>query len=77
MAMPPTPPAEEAAAEEKAEQIAEQVILILREFKITVTKDSVIFELSRTPGELTHREWRVVKSFVDNLIAELKPPRRR
>jgi hypothetical protein len=58
--------------EEKAEAMAEKVLLQLKEVKITVTKDSVIIELTRSPGELTHKEWRVVKTFVDTIISEMR-----
>jgi hypothetical protein len=58
--------------EERAEQMRETVLLQLGEVKITVTKDSVIIELTRTPGALTHKEWRVVKTFVDTIISEMK-----
>jgi hypothetical protein len=58
--------------EEKAEAMAEKVLLQLKEVKITVTKDSVIIELLRSPGELTHKEWRVVKTFVDTIISEMR-----
>jgi hypothetical protein len=58
--------------EQKAEQMAEKIMLQLKEFKITVTKDSVIIELSRSPGELTLKEWRVLKTFVDNIISEMR-----
>jgi hypothetical protein len=58
--------------EEKAEAMREQVLLQLGEVKITVTKDSVVIELTRTPGVLTHKEWRIVKTFVDTIISELR-----
>ena len=58
--------------DQKAEQIAEKIMLQLKEFKITVTKDSVIIELSRSPGELTLKEWRVAKTFIDNIISEMR-----
>ena len=58
--------------EEKAEQMRETVLLQLGEVKVTVTKDSVIIELTRTPGVLTHKEWRVVKTFVDTIISEMR-----
>ena len=63
----PTP-----APEEKAEQIAEKVLLQLKELKFTVTKDSVIIEVTRSPAELTYKEWRVVKAFIDNIFAEMR-----
>jgi len=58
--------------EERAEQMAEKVLLQLKEVKITVTKDAVIIELLRSPGELTHKEWRIVKTFVDTIISEMR-----
>ena len=58
--------------DQKSEQMAEKIMLQLKEFKITVTKDSVIIELSRSPGELTLKEWRVLKTFVDNIISEMR-----
>jgi hypothetical protein len=58
--------------EEKAEQIAEKILLQLKELKFTVTKDSVIIEVTRTPAELTYKEWRVVKTFIDNIFAEMR-----
>jgi hypothetical protein len=64
-APPPSP-------EEKAEQMAEKVMLILKELKFTVTKDSVIIEAARSPAELTLKEWRVVKIFVDAIISEMR-----
>jgi len=67
MATPaPTP------GEEKAETMAEKIQLILKELKFTVTKDNVIIEVTRTPAELTHKEWRVVKTFIDNIFAEMR-----
>jgi hypothetical protein len=58
--------------EEKAETIAEKVQLVLKELKFTVTKDSVIIETTRTPAELTYKEWRVVKTFIDNIFSEMR-----
>jgi hypothetical protein len=71
VALPPAAAAP-APAEEKAEQMAEKVMLVLREFEITVTKDSIIINLKRTPGELTLKEWRVVKTFIDNILSEMR-----
>jgi len=65
-ATPPTSP------EEKAEQMTEKVMLVLKELKFTVTKDSVIIEAARSPAELTLKEWRVVKTFVDTIISEMR-----
>ena len=65
-AAPPTSP------EEKAEQMTEKVMLVLKELKFTVTKDSVIIEAARSPAELTLKEWRVVKTFVDTIISEMR-----
>jgi hypothetical protein len=64
-APPPSP-------EEKAEQMTEKVMLILKELKFTVTKDSVIIEATRSPADLTLKEWRVVKTFVDAIISEMR-----
>jgi len=58
--------------EEKAETMAEKVQLILKELKFTVTKDYVIIETTRTPAELTYKEWRIVKTFVDNIFSEMR-----
>ena len=58
--------------EEKAEQIAEKILLQLKELKFTVTKDSVIIEVTRTPAELSYKEWRVVKTFIDNIFSEMR-----
>jgi hypothetical protein len=69
-AAPPSP-------EEKAETMAERVQLILKELRFTVTKDSVIIEATRSPAELTLKEWRVVKSFVDTIISEIRAAARR
>ncbi len=67
------PPSEE----EKAEQMAEEIKLVLKEFEITITKDSIIINLRRTPSELTLKEWRIVKTFVDNIISEMRAAARR
>jgi len=66
-----TPPTNE-APEETAEQMAEEVKLVLKEIQITVTKDRVVFSIRGATGDLTHKEWRIVKSFVDNIISELR-----
>jgi hypothetical protein len=58
--------------EEKAETMAEKVLLQLKELKFTVTKDSVIIETTRSPAELTYKEWRVVKTFIDNIFSEMR-----
>jgi len=47
-------------------------MLILKELKFTVTKDGVIIEVARSPAELTLKEWRVVKTFVDAIISEMR-----
>ena len=65
-AAPPTSP------EEKAEQMTEKVMLVLKELRFIVTKDSVIIEAARSPAELTLKEWRVVKTFVDTIISEMR-----
>ena len=60
------------AEEEKAEQIAEKIVLQLKELKFTVTKDTVVIESLRTPAELTYKEWRVVNTFIDNIFSEMR-----
>jgi len=60
------------AGEEKAEQMTEKVMLVLKELRFTVTKDFVIIEAARSPAELTLKEWRVVKTFVDTIISEMR-----
>jgi len=61
-----------ATALEKGEQMTERVLLQLKEFKVTVTKDAVLLELARSPAELTYKEWRVLKTFVDMLFSEMR-----
>jgi len=61
-----------APAPEKAEQMTERVLLQLKEFKVTITKDAVLFDLTRSPAELTYKEWRVLKTFVDTLFTEMR-----
>ena len=61
-----------AGGEEKAEQMAEKILLQLKELRFTVTKDSVVIEVTRTPAELTYKEWRVVKAFIDNIFSEMR-----
>jgi len=68
MAVAPTPVAET----EVAEQMVGEVRLVLKEIQITVTKDRVVLSIRGTTGDLTHKEWRVVKTFIDNIIAELR-----
>ena len=58
--------------EEKAETMTEKIQLILKELKFTVTKDGVIIETTKTPAELTYKEWRVVKTFIDNIFNEMR-----
>jgi len=68
------------AAEAEAppeEQMAEKVALTLKEIQVTVTKEKVILSIRGTTGDLTHKEWRVVKSFVDTIISELRAAARR
>jgi hypothetical protein len=64
-AAPPSP-------EEKAETMAERVQLVLKEVRFTVSRDSVVIEVIRSPTELTLKEWRVVKTFVDTIISEMR-----
>jgi len=59
------------------EQMVERVALTLKEIQITVTKEKVIFNIRGTTGDLSHKEWRVVKSFVDTIISELRAAARR
>jgi hypothetical protein len=66
VAAAPSPPPE------KAEQMAEKVLLQLKEFRVTVTKDAVLFDVTRSPAELTYKEWRVLKTFVDMLFSEMR-----
>ncbi|MEM4952225.1 MAG: hypothetical protein QXV81_08195 [Ignisphaera sp.] len=72
MALPPTPPTEEGEGEVK------QFILILDEIKITTTKDGIIIEAGgRKVADLSWREWRVFKTFVDNVYSEIRAARGR
>lgn len=64
----PTP----APEEETSEQMRETLLLQLGEVKVTVTKTHVVIELTKPHGYLTHKEWRIVKSFVDTIISEMK-----
>ena len=68
MATPPAQPEET----EAAEQMAEEIRLVLKEIQITVTKDRVVFTIRGATGDLTHKEWRIVKTFVDNIISEIR-----
>jgi len=68
MAVAPTP----ASPEETSEVMAEEVRLALKEITITVTKNRVVFSIRGTVGDLSHKEWRIVKTFVDNIIAEIR-----
>jgi hypothetical protein len=54
------------------ERMAEQVLLQLREITITVTRDRVIISIRGASGDLSHKEWRVVKTFIDAIIAEMR-----
>ncbi|MEM3982555.1 MAG: hypothetical protein QXM71_07555 [Thermofilum sp.] len=72
MALPPTPPPEAEEGEVK------QFVLILDEIKVTISKDGVIVEVGgRKVADLSWREWRVFKSFVDNIYAEVRSTRGR
>lgn len=67
MALPPTPPAETEEGEIK------QFILMLDEVKVTISKNGVVIESGgKKVADLTWREWRVFKSFVDNIYAEMR-----
>ncbi|MEM4846469.1 MAG: hypothetical protein QW794_01760 [Thermosphaera sp.] len=67
MALPPVPPGEEGEGEVK------QFVLILDEIKVTVSKSGVIIEAGgRKVADLSWREWRVFKSFVDNIYSEIR-----
>jgi hypothetical protein len=68
MAVAPAP----AEVAEVSETMAEEVRLVLKEIQITVTKDRVILSIRGATGDLTHKEWRIVKAFVDNIIAEMR-----
>jgi hypothetical protein len=54
------------------ERMAEEVLLQLREITVTVTKDRVIISIRGATGDLSHKEWRIVKSFVDTIISEMR-----
>jgi hypothetical protein len=54
------------------EEMAEEVLLQLKEISITVTKDRVVISIRGATGDLSHKEWRVVKSFIDTIIAEMR-----
>jgi len=54
------------------EQIAEKVQLVLKEFSVTVTRDRVIVTVRGASGDLTLKEWRVLKTFVDTIISEMR-----
>ena len=58
--------------EEKAEMMRETMSLQLGEIKVTVNKDYVIIELMKPQGYLTHKEWRIVKTFIDTIISEMR-----
>jgi hypothetical protein len=58
------------------EQMAERVLLQLKEIQVTVTPVDVIICVRGACGNLSYKEWRVTKSFVDTIIAEFRPPRR-
>jgi hypothetical protein len=62
----------QAEAAEVSETMAEEVKLVLKEILIAVTKDKVILSIRGATGDLTHKEWRIVKAFVDNIIAEIR-----
>jgi len=59
------------------ETMTEKVALTLKEIQIIVTKEKVILSIRGTTGDLSHKEWRVVKSFVDTIISELRAATRR
>jgi len=59
------------------EQMAEKVALILKEIQVTVTKEKVLITIRGTTGDLTHKEWRVLKTFVDTIISEMRAVARR
>jgi hypothetical protein len=68
MAVAPAP----AGEAEVSETMAEEVRLVLKEIQITVTKDRVVLSIRGAAGDLTHKEWRIVKTFVDNIISEIR-----
>jgi len=59
------------------EQMAEKVALILKEIQVTVTREKVLITIRGTTGDLTHKEWRVLKTFVDTIISEMRAVVRR
>jgi len=65
----------EAPPTETGEQMAEQVELILKEIAFTVSKDKVTISIRGTTGDLTYKEWRVVRTFVDNIFSEMRAAR--
>jgi len=72
MALPPAPAAEEGEGEIK------QFVLVLDEMRVTITRDGVVIEAGgRKVADLSWREWRVFKSFVDNIYAEIRAMRGR
>ncbi|MEM3988555.1 MAG: hypothetical protein QXZ22_08190 [Sulfolobales archaeon] len=72
MALPPTPPAEEVEGKVK------QFILTLDEIKVTIAEDGIVIEAGgRKVADLSWREWRVFKSFIDNIYAEVRAARGR
>jgi hypothetical protein len=54
------------------ERMAEEVLLQLREITVTVTRERVIISIRGSTGDLSHKEWRIVKSFVDTIISEMR-----
>jgi len=59
------------------EQIAQEISLTLKEIGIKVTPEKVVITVRGTSGDLSHKEWRVVKSFVDTIISEMRAAARR
>jgi len=59
------------------EQIAQEISLTLKEIGIKVTPEKVVITVRGTSGDLSHKEWRVVKSFVDTIISEMRVAARR
>lgn len=50
-----------------------QFVLILDEIKVIVRPEGVVIEVAgRRVADLTWREWRVFKTFIDNIYAELR-----
>ncbi|MEM4913484.1 MAG: hypothetical protein QW579_04705 [Desulfurococcaceae archaeon] len=68
MALPTSP-----ATGQTEEGEIKQFVLFLDEIKITIIPSGVIIESGgRKVADLSWREWRVFKTFIDNIYAELR-----